>query len=253
MTPLVVALVCAVAAGAGGFAVPGLVRRLPEPPPRPAAADDERDQPEDEEEPPPEERKLPYAEIGARPGLGWRSAVAGALVGGLVGAVVGPDWWLVVLVPLVPVCVALSVIDWYTKLLPTRLVLPATAYAVLAAGAGWALTQQADDLVRGLLGLVIARSLFWVMWFVHSAGMGFGDVRLAALLGVALGHLGWAELVVGIYAGFLVFGLPGLLLAIVRRDRSLLRTAFPFGPFMLVGALLGVLLGPWAAAYVAGS
>ena len=69
--------------------------------------------------------------------------------------------------------------------------------------------------------------------------MGFGDVRLAALLGLALGHVGWAELLVGVYSGFLVFGLPGLLLALVRWDRALLRTAFPFGPFMLVGALLG--------------
>jgi leader peptidase (prepilin peptidase) / N-methyltransferase len=74
--------------------------------------------------------------------------------------------------------------------------------------------------------------------------MGFGDVRLAALLGLVLGRLGVAELVVGVYAGFLVFGLPGLLLALVRRDRALLRAAYPFGPFMVVGALIGVLTGP---------
>ena len=97
---------------------------------------------------------------------------------------------------------------------------------------------------------MIARSLFWLLWFIHSAGMGFGDVRLAALLGLALGHLGWAELLVGVYSGFLVFGLPGLLLAIVRRDRRLLRTAFPFGPFMVAGALVGVLTGPWLAGYL---
>ena len=78
------------------------------------------------------------------------------------------------------------------------------------------------------------RSFFWVLWWFHSAGMGFGDVRLAALLGFALGQLGWGEVVVGAYSGFLVFGLPGLLLAIVRRDRALLKSAFPFGPFMLV-------------------
>lgn len=251
MSPLVAALVCAVVGGVGGLAVPGLVRRLPEPP-RPAPPDeaDDLERGEADEEPPPEDPKVPYAVIGARPGLGLRSAAAGALAGGLVGAAVGPDWWLVVLVPLVPVCVALSVVDWHTKLLPTRIVLPATAYAVVVAVAGWAVTQQADDLVRALLGLVIARSLFWVLWFVHSAGMGFGDVRLAALLGVALGHVGWAELLVGVYAGFLVFGLPGLVLAIVRRDRSLLRTAFPFGPFMVLGALLGVLAGPWLAGHL---
>ncbi len=248
-----VPLACAAAAGLGGFAVPWLVGRLPEPDPRPAPSSSEAEDdaaepaPVDDPEPP----KVPYAELATRPGLGWRSALVGAVVGAAIGAVVGDDWWLVVLVPLVPVCVALSFIDWHTKLLPTRLVLPATAYALLGAVVGWAVTQQTDDLVRALLGLLVARSFFWLLWFIHSAGMGFGDVRLAALLGLALGHLGWAELLTGIYAGFLVFGLPGLLLAVVRRDRRLLRTAFPFGPFMLVGALLGVLVGPWLAAYLA--
>jgi leader peptidase (prepilin peptidase)/N-methyltransferase len=243
----VVALLCALGAGVAGFAVPWLIGRLPEPAPRPGnAAEQDVEEPAAAEESP----KVPYAELGARPGLGWRSAVSGAVVGGLVGAAVGPDWWLLVLVPLVPVCVALAVIDWHTKLLPTRLVLPATGLALLGGLVGWAVTQQTDDLVRALLGLVVARSVFWVLWFVHSAGMGFGDVRLAALLGLALGHLGWAELLVGVYSGFLVFGLPGLLLAVVRRDRSLLRTAFPFGPFMLAGALVGILAGPWVAAYL---
>ena len=233
MTPAVVVLAGAVTAALGGLAVPWLVKRLPEP------------ELKEDTEP-----KPPYAEIGARPGLGWRSVLAGAVVGGLVGAAVGLDWWLLVLVPLVPVGVALAVVDWHTKLLPTRIVLPATGYALVAALVGWAVTQQTDDLVRAGLGLVAARTFFWLLWLIYSAGMGFGDVRLAALLGAALAHLGWAELVVGLYSGFLVFGLPGLLLAIVRRDRSLLRTAYPFGPFMLVGALVGILADPWAAGYL---
>lgn len=230
-----VGLLGAAVAGLGGLAVPAVVRLLPEP----ARPDDS-------------EPKPPYVEIGSRPGLWWRSTLASAAAGGLVGAAVGPDWWLVVLLPLVPLCVALAVVDWHTKLLPSRLVLPATAYALAGALAGWLVTRETDDLVRALVGLVVARSVFWVLWWIHSAGMGFGDVRLAALLGIALGHLGWAELVVGVYAGFLVFGLPGLLLAILRRDRRLLRTAFPFGPFMVAGALVGVVAGPLVVGYLVG-
>ena len=120
-------------------------------------------------------------------------------------------------------------VDFRTRLLPTRMVLPATAAAILLGLVGWAVTADPDDLVRAAVGLVAVRSFFWVLWWFHSAGMGFGDVRLAALLGFALGYLGVGELVVGAYAGFLVFGLPGLLLAVVRRDRALLRSAFPFG------------------------
>jgi leader peptidase (prepilin peptidase)/N-methyltransferase len=228
-----VAAGCAVLAGLGGLLVPRLIRALPEPAPA--------------EPVPGEYPKPPYAEVGARPGLTWQCALAAAVVGALVGGVVGRDWWLVALVPLVPVGVALAVVDWHTRLLPSRIVLPATAYVLLVAVVGWAVSGDHDDLVRAAIGLVAARSVYWLLWFIHSAGMGFGDVRLAALLGFSLGHVGWGELAVGMYAGFLVFGLPGLLLALVKWDRALLRTAFPFGPFMLVGALVGLVTGPAAA------
>lgn len=235
MSPEVVAG-CAVLAGLGGLLVPRLIRALPEP--------------ETSEPVPGEDPKPPYAEVGARPGLLWRSALAAAVVGAIVGAVVGRDWWLVALVPLVPVCVALAVVDWHTRLLPTRLVLPATAYVLVVALVGWALSGDPGDLIRAAIGLAVARSVYWLLWFIHSAGMGFGDVRLAALLGLSLGHVGWGELAVGMYAGFLVFGVPGLMLALVKWDRALLKSAYPFGPFMLVGALVGLVVGPAAADYL---
>jgi leader peptidase (prepilin peptidase) / N-methyltransferase len=224
------ALVSATCGAAGGLLVPLMIRRLPEPAPDPEKKSDE-------------EPKEPYADIADLPGLAWKSALASAACAALIGATVGWQWALAILVPLVPVCVALAVVDWRTRLLPVRLVLPATGVAILLGLVGWAITRDPDDLVRAAIGLVAVRSFFWVLWWLHSAGMGFGDVRLAALLGFALGYLGVAELVVGAYAGFLVFGLPGLVLAVVRRDRSLLKSAFPFGPFMLVGALIGIVAG----------
>ncbi len=237
MTPALVAG-CAVAAGLAGLLVPWLVRRLPEP--------------EQDESVEGEAAKPLYVDLAGRPGLAWRSGVASAGAAAVVAASVGDDWWLVVLVPLVPVCVALAFIDWHTRLLPAVVVLPATAYAVLAGLAGWPVTGDPADLVRAALGLLIARSVYWLLWFLHSAGMGFGDVRLAALLGFALGHVGWPEFGVGMYAGFLVFGVPGLLLAVVKWDRSLLKTAFPFGPFMIAGALLGLVVGPVVTDYLVG-
>ena len=224
------ALVSAVCGAVGGWFVPALIGRVPEPKPEP--------EPKPDTEP-----KEPYADIAALPGLAWKSALVSAACGGLVGAAVGLEWALVILAPLVPVSVALAVVDWRTRLLPTRLVLPATGVAILLGLAGWAVTRDPDALIRAAIALVVVRSVFWVLWWFHSAGMGFGDVRLAALLGFALGQLGWGEVVVGVYSGFLVFGLPGLLLAIARRDRALLKSAFPFGPFMLVGALIGILVG----------
>ena len=187
--------------------------------------------------------KMLYADIAARPGLGWRSALVAAASGGLIGAATGLDWPLLWLVPLVPVGVALSVIDWHTRLLPRVIVVPATLAAlVLVAVVGLA-TGEREALVRALLGLVLARSFFWVLWFVRSAGMGFGDVRLAAPIGLVLGWVGWGAIAIGLWAGFMAFVIPALVVIVGRRDRTLLKRSFPFGPFMVVGALVGLVWG----------
>jgi leader peptidase (prepilin peptidase)/N-methyltransferase len=68
------------------------------------------------------------------------------------------------------------------------------------------------------------------------------------VLGIALGYLGWSELLVGVYAGFILGGLGGGLLSLLR---IVDRKAYPFGPFMLVGAVLGVLFGPYVADWYA--
>ena len=242
---LLAALVAAVLAGIGGVLVPRLIAWVPEP----AAKEEVPDEPRDEAdavtgdvadaEPP----KMLYADIAARPGLGWRSAVVAAASGGLIGAATGLDWPLLWLVPLVPVGVALSVIDWHTRLLPRVIVVPATLAAlVLVAVVGLA-TGEREALVRALLGLVLARSFFWVLWFVRSAGMGFGDVRLAAPIGLVLGWVGWGAIAIGLWAGFMAFVIPALVVIVGRRDRTLLKRSFPFGPFMVVGALVGLVWG----------
>jgi leader peptidase (prepilin peptidase)/N-methyltransferase len=73
--------------------------------------------------------------------------------------------------------------------------------------------------------------------------MGYGDVRLATLVGFQLGFLGTTELLTGFYASFVLFAVVGITRAVRRRQRAALREALPFGPFLLVGALLGIVLG----------
>ncbi len=235
MTDLGAALLAAALCAVGGYAVPLLVARLPEPVARPFEEQSEAERVEGPKE--------TYAAIAALPWLAPVSLAVAAVSGGLVGAVVGGSWLLVGLVPLVPVAVALAVVDLRTRLLPTRVVVPTTLGMIALGTAYAALVGEWSDLWRGLGGLVVGRSFYWVLWFVRSAGMGFGDVRLAALLGFTLAFLGWPQFVVGMYAGFLVFGLPGALLALVKRDASLLKAQFPFGPFMIAGALIGICVG----------
>lgn len=248
------ALLALVLGCAAGWVVPALIRRVPEPEPDPDPASDPSSDPaEGSTDAAPEVAAEPvvattkelYTDIADLPGLAWKSSIASGLGAAVVGASVGMEWSLLFLLPMVPVCVALSVIDWRTKLLPRRLVLPAHAAVLLLAGAAAGLDQDGTALVRALIGMVVVRSVFWVLWWVRSSGMGFGDVRLSALLGFALAHLGWGEVLVGIYASFILFTVPGVLLAVVRRDRAFLKSSFPFGPFMVVGALVGVALGAW--------
>jgi len=225
-----------------GAVVPWAIRRLPEPPPDPEPEAGERltaaQQARLEEGP-----KELYADLGARPRLAVLSAVLSGIAGGLIGWVAGLDWLLLLLLPLAPVGTLLAIVDLRTRLLPRVVVIPATLAAIGYGLVAWPLTGDPDALVRGLIGMVGARAVFWALWFIRQAGMGFGDVRLSALLGFVLAYLGWAEYAVGLYSGFLVFGLPGLALAVVKRDRRLLKKAYPFGPFMLLGALLGILVG----------
>lgn len=222
-------LVGAVVCGAGGALVPRVVRRLPEPPTEPAI----------EGEP----AKPPYAEVGARPHLLGVAVLSSAVVGGSLGALFGWDWLLLLAWPLVPVGVLLAHVDWHTRLLPKVVVLPATAYALGFGLVRWPLLGDHAELLRGVIALVTVRTVFWLLWFVRRAGMGFGDVRLSALLGLVLGYVGWAEVVVGLYAAFIGFALPFLLLAVVRRDREMMKQAHPFGPFLIVGAWVGLLVG----------
>lgn len=219
----------ALTCGAAGLLVPGLIARIPEP--GPEAQGDDRPRPS-------------YAEVATAPRLLPAAAITSLLAGGLVGAAVGLGWPLLFLLPLVPVGVALAAVDLRTRLLPTVVVWPTlVATAVLAALSGL-LEGDREALVRAGLGAVVVFGLFFALWWIHPAGMGYGDVRLSAVVGLALGYLGWAELAIGIYGAFLAFSVPGLLLALLRRDRAILKAAYPFGPFLLAGALVGVLLGP---------
>jgi len=231
---LLAALVAALVAGLGGLLVPRLIGRVPEPAPKGTGEDTAA-----ADEPP----KMLYADIASRPGLGWRSAVLSAVAAALVGAATGLDWPLLWLVPLTPVAVALSVIDWHTRLLPRVVVVPATLAAIVVVTVVGLATGEREALVRALVAMVLARSFFWVLWFVRSAGMGFGDVRLAAPVGLVLGWTGWGALAIGLWASFMLFVVPALVVLLARRDRSLLKRSFPFGPFMVGGALVGLVWG----------
>jgi leader peptidase (prepilin peptidase)/N-methyltransferase len=71
--------------------------------------------------------------------------------------------------------------------------------------------------------------------------MGFGDVKLAPSLGALLAWVSWGALAVGAFAGFLLGGVFGI--GVILLGKGGRKSKVPFGPFMLAGALLGILVG----------
>jgi len=80
-----------------------------------------------------------------------------------------------------------------------------------------------------------------VLAWIWPRGMGFGDVKLSGVVGMYLGWLSWGALVVGGFAGFLIGGVTGI--ALILAGRAGRKSTIPYGPYMLAGALVGVLWG----------
>jgi leader peptidase (prepilin peptidase) / N-methyltransferase len=131
------------------------------------------------------------------------------------------------------VLVVLSVIDIDRRLLPNRIVLPSAA-VVLAAQLAF-FPEHWLAWVGASFG---AATLFGLAYLLYPAGLGMGDVKLALLLGAALG----TQTLTAVMLGTLAAGIFGVAL-IVHRGGSARKTAIPFGPFLAAGAVLVLLAG----------
>jgi leader peptidase (prepilin peptidase)/N-methyltransferase len=157
----------------------------------------------------------------------------------------------------VVMAVRLTVIDVRHHLLPNRIVFPSYAVAgvllaaaavvpivsgawALPAGPGGAAALFGLPALRILAGGAVLWGFYFVLRLVYPPGMGFGDVKLAGVLGMYLGYLGWAHIFAGTFGAFLLGGLWSLALLAARRGT--LKSSIPFGPFMLAGAAAAMLL-----------
>lgn len=135
----------------------------------------------------------------------------------------------------------LVVIDARTHRLPNRIVLPTLACLILLAVTDAVATGQGATLARALIGMVVLGGFYAVLRGMSRAGMGGGDVKLAAVIGLVLGWHGWQSLAIGAASAFVLGALYALVLILLRRADGATRIAF--GPWMIAGALLGVVLG----------
>ncbi len=167
----------------------------------------------------------------------WRypalELASGALAAASMAAF-GADWRglavMVMAVALVPVVA----IDLEHKLIPNIVVLPAAAVALV-----FAVLHDPGRWWVPVIAAAGAAAFLGVLWLLYPRGMGFGDVKLALLLGAVLG----ASIIPAFAIAFFAGSVLGVAL-IARGGRGARKTAVPFGPFLAAGALLALWVGP---------
>ena len=137
--------------------------------------------------------------------------------------------------------VALSAIDLDVHRLPDRIVLPGYIVGGVSLGAAALVAGDVGALARVAAGGAIFFVFYLVLAFAYPGGMGLGDVKLAGVIGIFLGFLGWQELIVGVAAAFVLGGIASAFLLIIRKAGR--RSGIPFGPWMLGGAWVGIFAG----------
>lgn len=161
-------------------------------------------------------------------------------------------WWaltqdyphvLPVLLYLAAIGIALAMIDIDVHRLPNAIVLP--AYPVVIAGLVAASAWSGDwgALARAGIGLASLYLFYLISAFLYPRGMGMGDVKLSGVLGAILGYIGFPALLFGAFAAFLLGTIGGGIMLLVRSDKG--SRHIPFGPYMLLGAAVGIWAGPW--------
>jgi len=167
-------------------------------------------------------------------------AVVSALLLGALAARVHPGLVLAAACWLALCSVPLAFIDAVVRRLPDVLTGSAFGGTVLLLLAAAAADGSWHVLSRAILGGVALSGCYLVLVLISPAGMGLGDVKAAAGLGSMLAWRGWSALVVGGLAGFGFAAVYGT--ALLISGRATAKQQIPFGPFMIAGAFLAVLL-----------
>ena len=172
-----------------------------------------------------------FAGVGLRFGISWTGVGEAALAAGLV---------------------VLAFIDLEHLLLPKKIVYATLTVVAVVFVAGAATGTQWHRLLVAAISAVVPWALFFVINFVSPRAMGFGDVRLALLIGFGLGWLGAGYA----FLGFIVASVLGSVVGVtmIALGKAGRRTPIPFGTFLAAGAVVAVLAGApvvnWYAAQI---
>jgi leader peptidase (prepilin peptidase) / N-methyltransferase len=179
------------------------------------------------------------------PAPGWLpvpAAVAGAVLFPLAVNAADDAWLVPAFLGFAGLSIALGITDLRARLIPDRINLPGSVSCagLLVVGAFASGTESA--LGRAALGAVLAAAFFLLLFVIgRGRSFGFGDVKLAPVLGLFTAFISWGAFGVGIFAGIAVGGLAAAVLLVSRLKAA--QDHFAFGPALIVGAWVGLTLG----------
>ncbi|WP_344295398.1 A24 family peptidase [Agromyces neolithicus] len=168
------------------------------------------------------------------------SAIITAATFGLITWRFDVSWLMPVLLVFAAAATVLTVVDLAEKRLPNAVIFPTLAVVgILLVPPTWALGTWIQ-LVWAVVGAAAMFAGYFILALISPASMGMGDVKLALVIGLLLGWFGLSAWLIGLLAAFVVGGVIALVALTLRRVT--LRGSIPFGPSMLAGALIAVLL-----------
>ncbi|GDY33463.1 hypothetical protein GTS_50960 [Gandjariella thermophila] len=136
----------------------------------------------------------------------------------------------------------LSLIDLVDQRLPSVILYPATTLVGLLLAASTVLHPSTPGFVRALAGMALLAAFYLVLAFLSGGGLGAGDVKLGALLGLTLGWVSWSALITATFFGWLAAALAWLLLRATGRAPA--DYLLPMGPYLILGAFLAIIMPP---------
>lgn len=164
-----------------------------------------------------------------------------AVAYGLIVGVSGLRWETLLLLVFVTFSIILAAIDLDVRRLPNSIVAPMAVSVGVLILVTAAVDDRWGDALRALIGAAALGAFYFVAFVIYPKGLGFGDVKLAPVIGATLAFFGWGALIVGAFMAF-VWGLVAAVVPMIRA-RRVVGVKIPFGPWMFLGAATGIAVG----------
>lgn len=164
-----------------------------------------------------------------------------AVLFGITAVRLGADWALPAFLVVVAGLIAISAVDLERFIVPNRILYPTLFIAAPLLVLAGALEGEWSGVRSAAIGGALAWGLLLVIHLISPKGMGFGDVRLAGLIGMTVGWLSVGHVLVALFLGFLTASVVGVCLIFLKLKGR--KDKVPFGPFLATGAYLAILFG----------